>query len=67
MLSCDLSDVVKGQAKVNFVPLLKYKCRYGCVVFCVAKRSYGLTRIINGQREFYLKTLLVTVRLFFNR
>ena len=44
-----------------FVPLLEYKRRYGCVVFGIVKLSYYSTSIINGQREFYFKTLLVTV------
>ena len=48
----------------SFVPLLEYRQRYGCVVLGVGKLSYYPTSIINGKREFYLKTSMVS--LFFN-
>ena len=53
--------LLKVRLKFIFVPLLEYKRRYGCVVFGVGKLSYYPTSIINGKREFYLKTLLVAV------
>ena len=42
-----------------FVPLIEYKRRDGFVVFGVGELSYYPTSIINGKREFYLKTSLV--------
>ena len=61
LLSRDLTDIVKGSANASFFPLLEYRRRYGCVVFGFGKLSYYPTSIINGKREFYLKTSLVTV------
>ena len=37
MLSYVLSNIVKGKAKAYFVLLVKYKHRYGCVMFVVGK------------------------------
>ena len=47
--------------KLIFIPLLEYKQRYGCVVSGVGKLSYYPPSIIDGKREFYLRTSLVTV------
>ena len=53
--------LLKVRLKFSFVPLLEYRRIYGCVVFGVGKLTCYPTSIINGKREFYLKTSLVTV------
>ena len=53
--------LLKVRIRFIFVPLLEYKRRYDCVVFSVEKLSCYPSSIINGKREFYLKTSLVTV------
>ena len=58
--------LLKVRLKFIFAPLLEHKRTYSCVVLGVGKLSYYPASIINGKREFYIKSSLVTVYQFFN-